>query len=84
MPRHESAKKALRKSEKLRQVNRAAKSRLRTVFKAALTEKDAAKKAQHIKEAFSVIDKAAKRKLIPKNRAARLKSRLSRSTAAAA
>ena len=84
MPRHQSAKKALRKSEKLRQVNRAAKGRLRTVFKAALTENDAVKKAERIKEAFSVIDKAAKRKLIPKNRAARLKSRLSRSTAAAA
>lgn len=84
MPRHQSAKKALRKSEKLRGKNRIAKTRLRTVFKAALTESDTAKRAERIKEAFSVIDKAAKIKLIPKNRAARLKSRLSRSTAAAA
>lgn len=80
MPRHESARKALRKSEKLRDANRAAKTRLKNVFKAALAESNAAKKADRIKEAFSLIDKAAKRKLIPKNRAARLKSRLSRST----
>ncbi|MCI0330376.1 MAG: 30S ribosomal protein S20 [candidate division Zixibacteria bacterium] len=82
MPRHKSAKKALRKSEKLRQHNKGVKSRLKSAFKEALTETDAAKKAQEIKKAFSLIDKAAKRKLIPKNRAARLKSRLSRSKAA--
>lgn len=84
MPRHESAKKALRKSEKLRLANKAVKTRLKNVFKEALTESDAAKKAERIKLAFSFIDKAAKRKLIPKNRAARLKSRLSRSTYKAA
>jgi small subunit ribosomal protein S20 len=84
MPRHESAKKALRKSEKLRDANRAAKTRLKNIFKEALAETSAAKKAERIKEAFSLIDKAAKRKLIPKNRAARLKSRLSRSSSKAA
>ena len=83
MPRHQSAKKALRKSKKLHEKNKAAKTRLRTVFKAALTENDAAKRTERIKAAFSVIDKAAKIKLIPKNRAARLKSRLSRTQAAA-
>ena len=83
MPRHKSAKKALRKSERLREHNKAIKNRLKTAFKVALTETDAAKKTEQIKKAFSLIDKAAKRKLIPKNRAARLKSRLSRSRAAA-
>ena len=82
MPRHQSAKKALRKSEKLRQHNREMKARLKTAFKSALTETDSAKKAEEVRKAFSLIDKAAKRKLIPKNRAARLKSRLSRSKAA--
>lgn len=82
MPRHKSAKKALRKSEKLREHNKALKTRLKTAFKTALTERDAAKKTEEIRKAFSLIDKAAKRKLIPKNRAARLKSRLSRSKAA--
>lgn len=82
MPRHKSAKKALRKSEKLRLHNREVKIRLRTAFKSALTETDAAKKVEQIRKAFSLIDKAAKRKLIPKNRAARLKSRLSRSKTA--
>jgi small subunit ribosomal protein S20 len=82
MPRHKSAKKALRKSEKLREHNKALKTRLKTAFKTALTESDAVKKAEEIRKAFSLIDKAAKRKLIPKNRAARLKSRLSRSKAA--
>ncbi len=82
MPRHKSAKKALRKSEKLREHNKALKNRLKTVFKSTLTESNAAKKAEEIRKAFSLIDKAAKRKLIPKNRAARLKSRLSRSKAA--
>ncbi len=83
MPTHKSAKKAHRKSEKLRQHNKAVKSRLKTAFKEALNQTDAAKKTEQIKKAFSLIDKAAKRKLIPKNRAARLKSRLSRSRAAA-
>lgn len=82
MPRHKSAKKALRKSEKLREHNKALKTRLKTAFKTALTERDTAKKTEEIRKAFSLIDKAAKRKLIPKNRAARLKSRLSRSKAA--
>ncbi len=82
MPRHKSAKKALRKSEKLRRHNKEMKSRLKTAFKSALTETDSAKKAEEVRKAFSLIDKAAKRKLIPKNRAARLKSRLSRSKAA--
>ena len=82
MPRHKSAKKALRKSEKLREHNKTLKNRLKTVFKTALTETNMAKKTEEIRKAFSLIDKAAKRKLIPKNRAARLKSRLSRSKAA--
>lgn len=82
MPRHKSAKKAMRKSEKLRLHNKTLKNRLKTVFKAALTETNAAKKTEEINKAFSLIDKAAKRKLIPKNRAARLKSRLSRSKVA--
>ncbi len=82
MPRHKSAKKALRKSEKLRLHNKALKNRLKTVFKTALTETNAAQKTEEVNKAFSLIDKAAKRKLIPKNRAARMKSRLSRSKAA--
>lgn len=73
MPLIKSAKKKLRQDKK------------RTLERAKVEEhlKDAVKKAtasateKTVKEAFSLLDKAAKRHIIHKNKAARIKSRIS-------
>ena len=69
MPISKSAKKALRSAEKKASVNRHRKE----VFKSALKKVS----AKTLRDAISAIDKAAKQRIIHKNKAARLKSRLS-------
>lgn len=74
MPVIKSAKKKLRK-DKVREIKN---SILRDSFKKAL--KDAAKKPspEKVRTAIRAADKAVKNKLIHKNKAARIKSRLSK------
>lgn len=79
--RHTSALKEARKSKKRQQKNISVKSKIKTVIKkviAACESKnfEAAKSA--LNEAFSVIDKAAKKKIIHKNTAARRKAKISK------
>lgn len=74
MPIIKSAIKKLRKDIKRYKVNRFQKSLLSEFIKKAKKTKT----AQAIRNAVSAIDKAAKAHLIHKNKAARLKSRLSR------
>jgi small subunit ribosomal protein S20 len=76
MPYHKSAKKELISAEKSKVRNRATKSRISTAIKHVETAKtkDVADKA--LKQAFSVIDKAAKTNVIHKKNAANKKSRL--------
>ncbi len=81
MPIIKSAKKQLRKSRERRLRNRAAKSSLKTAIKKVRAElekrdREAAEKA--LAQAIPSMDKAAGKGLIPKNAAARYKSRLSR------
>ncbi len=74
MPILKNAKKALRVSERKRKINRIVKSKVKTTF-------DKVKKSQQnadIPAAFSAIDKAVKKNLIHKNKAARLKSQVSK------
>ena len=69
MPNIKSAKKKLRKDVKRAKLNEIRKKAFKkTVGK----EKD-------VKKVFSTIDKAAKKGIIHKNKAARMKSRISRS-----
>lgn len=70
MPITKSAKKALRTSRRKYLINLDAKRKL----------KEAIKKIDHknINRAFSLIDKAAKKKLIHSNKAARLKTHLAK------
>ncbi len=78
MPNSPSAKKALRKSQKRRLVNRSKRSALRTDLKKARTavEEQPTDAADEVKTALRHLDISAGRGLIHKNKAARLKSRL--------
>lgn len=78
MPTHKSAAKRMKTSEVSRLRNRRFKSTIRASVKAVEAEKDKEKKSQLIKSATSAVDKAAGRNVIHKNKAARIKSRLSK------
>lgn len=77
MPNNEQAKKRLRQAEARRQENKVVRTSMRTAMKRVLRAEtpDAAEKA--LPEAFKRVDKAAKRKVIHDNAAARYKRRLS-------
>jgi len=74
LPTHKSAQKRLKTNEKSNIRNRAVKSQIRTVVKNAETSVDEAS----LKEAVSLLDSAARKKVIHRNKAARMKSRLAR------
>lgn len=81
MPITSSAKKALRQNIKLRKTNLKRKSELKSVIKEykkliANKDKEAAKKK--ISAVYKKLDKFAKVNFIKKNKASRLKSRLSK------
>lgn len=83
MPQHESSKKRLRKTVKANARNRATRSQISTATKKVLTAAgDAATEA--LEKAYSVLDKAVKRGVIHKNKAANQKSRLAIKAKAAA
>lgn len=74
MPILKNAKKALRVSKRKTIFNRRSKSRMKTAM-------DRVKKTPNqanLALAFSAIDRAVKRNIIHKNKAARLKSRISK------
>ena len=74
MPVTKTAKRALRSSKKKALVNRVLKSRLEVAIRRAKKEKS----EKTIGEAVSLTDRAAKRKIIHLNKAARIKSGLSK------
>lgn len=74
MPQHKSAKKRAKTSAKREGRNRAEKSKLRGYLR-SVREKDAPGRSQP--ELQSMLDKAVKKGIIHKNKAGRLKSRLS-------
>ena len=81
MPIIKSAKKALRQNIKHRKINLKRKAELKAVikqYKKLITagQKEEAKK--YLSQVYKKLDKAAKVELIKKNRASRLKSRLSK------
>ncbi|MFH1784009.1 MAG: 30S ribosomal protein S20 [bacterium] len=79
--RHTSGLKEARKTKKRQKTNTAVKSRIKTLTKkvvAACDAKDFDKAKTLLNEAFSTIDKAAKKKIIHKNTASRKKARLSK------
>ncbi len=81
MPRTESAKKAMRQSVKRRLVNIKRKTDLKTVIKNYKNLILAGKKEEAAKilpQVYKKLDKTAKVQVIKKNKASRLKSRLSK------
>lgn len=79
MPITKSAHKALRKSKRLYAVNQKKKTELKAVLKSfqKLVEQNKLKDAKtQLKIVYQKLDKAAKTNLIKKNKASRLKSRL--------
>ncbi|MBU1499326.1 30S ribosomal protein S20 [Patescibacteria group bacterium] len=72
MPILKSAIKKLKQDKKRTAVNKVYRENLRQAVKQARKEKT----AKAVRLAYSALDKAAKQKVIHKNKAARLKSRL--------
>ena len=81
MPNIASAKKNMRKSRAATVRNRAQRSALRTALKKA---RNAASESTDIQNAVSILDRAARKGLIHKNKAARHKSQLARKAATGA
>ncbi|HET9029061.1 MAG TPA: 30S ribosomal protein S20 [Candidatus Aquilonibacter sp.] len=80
MPNIKAAEKWMRQTEKRTTQNKDVKTRLKTVFKKAVTSQD----GEFAKSVESQFDKAAKTGVIHKNKAARKKSRLAKAMARAA
>lgn len=74
MPLLKNAKKALRSSKRKAIVNSRVKSRMKTAMDAV----KASASQETVSEAYSRIDRAVKQNLIHKNKAARLKSQVSK------
>lgn len=74
MPILKNAKKALRVSQRKAVVNRRIKSMMKTMTDAFIAKPS----KEALAEAFSAIDRAVKNNIIHRNRAARIKSRLSK------
>ena len=87
MPHTPSAWKRLRKTEKRRKQNRSAAKKIKTQRKegdAVIKAGDAAKTATEFQKTQMMLDRAADKGYIHKNKAARLKSRLVKRLRAAA
>jgi small subunit ribosomal protein S20 len=76
VPRIKSAKKAMRQARTRYHTNRTQRSTLRTALKRVRTAASADEAAQAYKVAVRLLDRAASRRLIHPNSAARHKSRL--------
>ncbi len=81
MPQHKSCEKRIKQDVKRTARNRADRGNLRTAVR-AFRELEAAKRAGSYSELQSILDRAVKKGIISKNRAARLKSRLAPKKAA--
>lgn len=77
MPIIKSAQKRVRSSARKRAQN----LKVKQAYKKAVKEVRANKSTDTIKMAYKALDKAAKRGIIHKNKASRLKSRISKNTA---
>jgi len=78
MPQHKSAEKRVRQSERRRLRNKIRKSVLKTAIKKVQAATDKETGMNEFKKATSVIDKMAQKGIIHKNKAANIKSKLSK------
>jgi small subunit ribosomal protein S20 len=84
MPNSKQAKKRLRQSEERRDDNKRVRSAMRTAIKQVLRAETPEQAKKVLPMAFKRVDKAAKKRVIHPNAAARYKSRLSKRVAAQA
>ena len=78
MPQHKQFEKAVKISDKARERNKAAKSRVRTLVKKVRTAPSREEAEKLFRVASSVIDSTARKGIIKKETASRKKSRLSK------
>lgn len=78
MPNIKSATKRMNLAAKANEQNRARRSRVRTLIKKVLATTDAEEGQKMLRDACALIDRGATKHLYHPNRAARMKSRLSR------
>ena len=78
MPNIKSAEKRMRTAAKRAERNKAARSRLRTAVKKARQAESGEEVTASFLEAKSLLDRAARKRLVHPNQAARLKSRLAK------
>ena len=78
MPNLKSSKKRLRRNAKARMRNKSIRSRMRTAIKKVRQAPDRTEAEAALKQAVSIIDKTAQKRIIHRNTAARYKSRLDR------
>jgi small subunit ribosomal protein S20 len=78
MPNIKSAKKRMELGRKANERNRARRSELRTVIKRVRQATTAEEAQERIRQATALLDRAAGKRLIHPNRAARIKSQLAR------
>lgn len=76
MPNVKSAEKRMRTNEVRAERNRARRSRLRSALRKVRQASDAETAGSALREAISLLDRAASKRLIHPNKAARSKSRL--------
>jgi len=84
VPHHKSCKKRLITSQARNERNRQNRAMMRTLIKryrTAVGDAPAEEKAKSLSEMYSVIDTQARKGLMPKRRAARLKSRMAAAAA---
>ena len=77
MPVIKSAKKKLRKDKKITLVN----NRLRALFKRTIKQAEKKPTDVNIQKAIKIVDKIAKKNILHKNKAAKIKSRLAKKNA---
>jgi len=79
MPQHKSEIKRMRQIERRRVRNVQKKSKFKTAIKAVRQAPDRETAAKEMKNTVSLLDRMARRGIIHKNKAANLKSKLSKS-----
>jgi len=78
MPNIKSAKKRMELSRAANDRNRTSRSKLKTAIRRVREAENAETAQLHMKEAISLLDRAATKRLIHPNRAARIKSQIAR------
>ncbi|MEJ2567767.1 MAG: 30S ribosomal protein S20 [candidate division WOR-3 bacterium] len=78
MPNIKSAKKRVRLAEENRKRNKGVKTRIKNITKKLKEEKNPKKAEETLNVAYSIVDKAVKKKVIHKNNAARKKAQFTK------